>query len=385
MHPNPQRWRLAPALALGASLAACSHPAHPSWDPRSAASYLDAREAWWSSWEPAARDQGTFCVSCHTALPYALARPALDATDATAAAAQRQLLKNVSRRVQLWTVVKPYYSNQGPASRGTEAVLNALILSSEDARHGHLGSTTRAALEEMWALQETSGANAGAWPWIQFNNEPWEAYDSAYYGAVLAALAVCTATESYRSSAAIQEPLARLRAYLVRAYATQSPLNRIMLLWASTRLSGLLDCERRDALLDEIWSDQRADGGWSTGALVGAWRPKDGSALVTQSDAFATGLILLALRDAGIPSDPRLERARHWLISQQSALSGRWDAASLNRHRNRLFDKAAKFMDDAATAFAVLALTPSSGAALVPGCELRQTFESGNDAFRRFM
>ena len=29
------------------------------------------------AWPNAARDRGTFCVSCHTAVPYALARPAL--------------------------------------------------------------------------------------------------------------------------------------------------------------------------------------------------------------------------------------------------------------------------------------------------------------------
>jgi squalene-hopene/tetraprenyl-beta-curcumene cyclase len=385
MRPNSRLWWLAPALGFGATLTACSDQAHASWDAQRAASYLDAREAWWAGWKPTARDQGTFCVSCHTALPYALARPALGAAGAPAAAAQRQLLENVSRRVVLWSLVHPYYPNQARASRATEAVLNALILSSEDARHGHLGPTTRAALEAMWALQETSGPNTGAWPWIQFSNEPWEAYDSAYYGAVLAALAVGTAPESYRDSAAIREPLSRLRGYLIAAYPTQSPLNRIMLLWASTRLPGLIDCERRGELLREIWSAQRADGGWSTGALVGAWRPKDGSTLTIQSDGFATGLILLALRDAAVPAEPRLERARTWLIAQQSASSGRWDATSLNRHRNWLFDRAAPFMDDAATAFAVLALTPSQGAQLVPGCEQRQTFESGNDALRRFM
>ena len=47
------------------------------WNPKAAAAYLDQRQDWWQKWPPAARDRGTFCVSCHTAATYALARPAL--------------------------------------------------------------------------------------------------------------------------------------------------------------------------------------------------------------------------------------------------------------------------------------------------------------------
>ena len=364
-----QLWRLTGALALGATLWGCAQRAPETWNPRHAASYLDAREAWWSSWKRAQRDEGTFCISCHTALPYALARPALSPAAASMSASQRRLLENVTRRVTLWSVVRPYYPNQATASRATEAVLNALILASADARQGHLSATTRSALQQMWSLQNISGASAGAWPWIEFNNEPWEAYDSAYYGAVLAALAVGTAPEGYRASAAIQAPLAALRGYLIRTYPAQSTLNHIMLLWASTRLPGLLDCDRRGALIAQIWKSQRADGGWSTGTLVGTWQPHDGWSLVTRSDGFATGLILLALRDTGWPQELHSERARAWLAGQQGLWSGAWRAASLNRDRSRLFDQAARFMDDAATAFAVLALTPSGEPVIASGCK----------------
>jgi hypothetical protein len=48
-----------------------------SWDQKAAAAYLDQRAAWWMEWPKAARDHETFCVSCHTAVPYALSRPAL--------------------------------------------------------------------------------------------------------------------------------------------------------------------------------------------------------------------------------------------------------------------------------------------------------------------
>ena len=67
-------------LASGAVMVACSPPASQistTWNPKAAAAYLDYREGWWAEWTGSTRDHGTFCVSCHTALPYALSRPAL--------------------------------------------------------------------------------------------------------------------------------------------------------------------------------------------------------------------------------------------------------------------------------------------------------------------
>jgi squalene-hopene/tetraprenyl-beta-curcumene cyclase len=48
-----------------------------NWSGPAAAAYLDGRLSWWMSWPQAARDHETFCVSCHTVLPYAMVRPAL--------------------------------------------------------------------------------------------------------------------------------------------------------------------------------------------------------------------------------------------------------------------------------------------------------------------
>src|SRR5580692_5880058 len=106
-----------------------------SWNPRAAAAYLDQRESWWMAWPPAARDHGTFCVSCHTAAPYALARPALRAALGEKAPSdnEQRLLENVTKRVRLWKEISPSYTESSGAnktlqSRGTESVLNALIL-----------------------------------------------------------------------------------------------------------------------------------------------------------------------------------------------------------------------------------------------------------------
>src|SRR6202795_439882 len=197
-----------------------------SWDQKAAAAYLDQRAAWWMEWPKAARDHETFCVSCHTAVPYAMSRPALRAALAEQgpSANERKLLDNVRKRVRLWSEVAPFYTDadrgvyKSVESRGTESVLNALILASHDrsnaatadasevagsdtrqgAERGHLSGDTRAAFENMWAEQQTTGEKKGAWLWLRFKNEPWEADDSDYYGAALAAIAVGTAPEDYR-------------------------------------------------------------------------------------------------------------------------------------------------------------------------------------------
>ena len=46
------------------------------WNPKLAEQYLDSRQKEWVAW-PHALESGVACVSCHTGLPYLVARPAL--------------------------------------------------------------------------------------------------------------------------------------------------------------------------------------------------------------------------------------------------------------------------------------------------------------------
>src|SRR5437899_4195876 len=128
---------------VAASLAACSRPEAKTgehWNSSAAAAYLDRRADWWMGWQPAARDHDTSCISCHTTLPYALARPGLRVP--SAGANERRVLENVVRRVRLWNEIGPYYKDRDAdprksvESRGTESVLNALILAQPDAPGG---------------------------------------------------------------------------------------------------------------------------------------------------------------------------------------------------------------------------------------------------------
>src|ERR1700730_8002212 len=193
-----------------------------TWNSKGAAAYLDQRSSWWITWPQAARDHDTFCIPSHTALPYALGRPALRAAlgEQGPSANERQLLDNVKKRVRLWAEVLPFYSdekNGAPKTaeaRGTEVVLNALILASYDGRDGKLSDDARQALDNMWALQLKTGEKKGAWTWLHLHNEPWEADASQFWGATLGALAAGNAPKDYRSKPAVQDNVKLLAEYL---------------------------------------------------------------------------------------------------------------------------------------------------------------------------
>jgi squalene-hopene/tetraprenyl-beta-curcumene cyclase len=338
-----------------------------SWDQKAAAAYLDGRAGWWMAWPKAARDHETFCVSCHTAVPYAISRPALRKalSEEAPSANERRLLENVTKRVRLWKEVAPFYSDADRGmyktveSRGTESVLNALILASNDAQHGQLSNGARMALENMWAEQQTAGNKKGAWSWLRFANEPWEADDSDFYGATLAAVAAGTAPGDYLATPEIQNNLKMLREYLNRESASQTTINRVVLSWASAKLPGLLEPQQQKAIIAEVLGKQQPDGGWSLSSLVGGWKRNDGTAQEAKSDGYATGLIVYALQQAGVPRDNLQEKlALAWLAANQNKTEGFWLAYSLNKNEaHHLTPGTALFMNDAATAYAVLALS----------------------------
>lgn len=343
-------------FAAGAATAA--------WDAKAAATYLDGREAWWLKWPVSQRDHATACVSCHTALPYALGRRALREPlhEQTSSPVETAMLASVVKRVTLWAEVDPFYKDaeMGPnktiESRGTESVLNTLVLANHDAESGKLSDITQTAFKQMWAQQLTSGATPGAWMWLQFHNAPWEGRESQYLGATLAALATGIAPEEYRSSPEIQPNLKHLSEYLAGNYQDQPLLNRTLLLLAAARLPQLLTPEQRASLKDEIYGLQRADGGWSLPSL-GKWEERhDKTPFEDRSDGYATGLTALALEQNGVArTEPHLEKGLAWLEQNQDPDQGRWRSYSLNKNRDLNTD-VGKFMSDAATAFAVMAL-----------------------------
>jgi len=331
-------------------------------------------------WPVAARDHETFCVSCHTVLPYAMARPALRVAlaEETPSFVERKLLDNVTKRVRMWQDVEPFYPDAkrgGPSwvgarvsellglagarktaeSRGTESILNALILAGYDVPTGKLSPNVRLAFHNMWEQQLKTGEAKGAWSWLQFHNAPFEG-DSQYYGAALAAIAVGTAPGNYRYAPEIQDNMKLLGEYLVRERESQILINRVILLWASTKVPGLLTPSQQKATIEEALSKQQADGGFSLSSFVGAWKRRDNTPLETKSDGYATGVVTYVLQQAGVTHDqPQVNRGLAWLMLNQDKTEGRWLAYSLNKKRD-LSSDIGHFMSDAATAYAVLAL-----------------------------
>ena len=327
-----------------------------SWNPKTAGAYLDQREAWWITWPTAARDHGSFCISCHTALPYTLSRAALRPAlgETRPSANEQKILADVANRVRLWDQVEPFYPDatrgvpKTAESRGTEAILNATILVTYDP--GFANADTRKAFDNLWKLQQASGA----WNWLNFHNAPWEADDSQYFGSSVAAIAIGSTPRDYRSTEPVKQDMEKLRGYLQKGWPKESIINRVMTLWASAKWAGLLDREQQDALAAELKSKQQQDGGWSASSLVGDFKRHDGTPQETKSDGYATGLVTYVLEL--VKRDPQTAaKGRAWLLGHQTA-EGFWPAYSLNKKRDPTSD-AGRFMSDAATAYAVLALS----------------------------
>lgn len=291
-----------------------------------AAEYLDGVGVGWT------RDRK--CITCHTNLPYLLARPRLPGD-----AGWKEVRKFLETDVASWTA--------GGKPRGpTYVVATALGLAATDAQTGgKLTPATRDALTRMWQDQRPDGA----WNWLKCDWPPLEHDD--YYGATLGALAAGLAPEGYAKSDAAKAGLTKLRGYLAKTAAPDLH-HRAMLLWASTTLDGLLAADQQKGIVAELKAAQRADGGWCLPSL-GAYKRRDEMKTpndpAAPSDGYATGLAVYVLRQAGVPvADPAVARGVAWLRSHQRA-SGRWYTRSLSTDR-------AHYITNAGSAFAVLAL-----------------------------
>lgn len=368
------------SLSVGAA-APGDDPA-AGWDQAAAARYLDARmDVWWQKAKPLESGETTTkCLSCHTAIPYALARPALRKAMGvtTATAHETTILETVRTRMAHLDDQQPFYDHTDDKkieSRGVEAVLSAFVLTSHDAGAGTTtpDAHTQKAIARLWQVQRADGA----WDWLNFGLEPYETADAVFHGATVAAMAAGSPLGAAASrSADGAAGLARLRGYLTANLASQRLFNRAWALLASSRLTGVLSTAERDAIVRELASKQRADGGWSL-ADLGEWRwsktdapyaspGTTDAALIGASDAYATGLVVYALKQAGLGTRPAVLKGLTWLRAAQQAERANdaawapWRAHSLNFDREHGGDKGEPwrrmFMSDLATAFAVLAL-----------------------------
>jgi squalene-hopene/tetraprenyl-beta-curcumene cyclase len=198
----------------------------------------------------------------------------------------------------------------------------------------------------MWALQIKAADMNGAWAWLQFHNAPFEG-DSQFYGNTLAAIAIGSAPDNYQSEPAVQNGIKLLRGWLGKNMDAQTPLDRVTLLWASAKLRDLLTPEQQAKIVAETVAKQQEDGGFSMASMIPGWKRHDNTPIDPASDGYAEG-------------QAPLRRALAWLNKNQIEPDGRWPAVSMNNNRPVLSDTGL-FMSDAATAYAVLALTNAPG------------------------
>jgi squalene-hopene/tetraprenyl-beta-curcumene cyclase len=358
-------------------------PTHAAdaWNAASAAKYLDARmDMWWSNAKVLKTGGGEErCLSCHTAVPYVLARPKLRRIlgENAATSHEARIVDTARARVASLGSQQPYYDNNEDKkleSRGVEAVLNAFVLASNEAEMKELNphSGTVAAMARLWDVQRADGA----WDWLNFGLEPYEAPDAVFHGATLAAIAAgspggATASRTPAGAAGVD----RLRGYLKANVNSQRLFNKAWALIAASRFT-FLTPEERAAIVGELQAAQRADGGWSMNDL-GTWRwnktdapfaapGSTDSALLSSADGYATGLAVYALRQSVARGTPAITRGQRWLREHQAQeIAGDgswapWRAHSLNYDREHGGPKGEAwrrmFMSDLATAFAVLAL-----------------------------
>jgi hypothetical protein len=354
-------WRTTPVFSIEAKGAA-EASAPKAWSEPAAAKYLDEREVWWQSWPRAQKDHGTVCISCHTTVPYAMARPALRPAmhESGAAGPEKVLLDSVERRVDRWGVMVPFYSDaedgagKTAESHSTEAVMNAVILTGHDGREGEMRPVTRTALDEAWALQLQTGEDAGGWIWQDFHLSPWESHESSYQGAAMLMLNLGAAPDIFARTPEDKRHLELLEGYLKKHYAAQPMLNQVYVYWAAADSPALLSGSERAGLLAKLLALQQPDGGWRLSSLDMRKR-LDKTAQPSVSDGLATALVALALEaNAAGRKDASLAWGLAWLEKNQGK-DGRWQAYSLNKERDPE-SNIGKFMSDAATGYAVLAL-----------------------------
>jgi squalene-hopene/tetraprenyl-beta-curcumene cyclase len=344
----------------------------PDWRPAEAGRYLDEREKTWFGFSSARRGQGTeqtSCVSCHTVMPYVLARPVLRklAGALMPTEQEKKLLTQTRKRVENWQnldnarfgLLYDFNEQKKKEAWGTEAVLNAVICAFDDHYQGRSGPSdvTKQAFANLWKAQIQTGDRKGTWDWLDFGLEPWESKGARYHGAALAAIAVGTAPGYYTSEADadVSAKVKLLRDYLKDGLRTHNLFNRTLCLWVSAKLDGVLTRDDQREIIGQLLDEQRSDGGWNLASL-GPFVRRDGTTQDGTSDGYATGLVLHVVQLAGLPKDnARLARGLAWLKSNQAA-TGEWRGISVNKKRNPA-SHVGKFMSDAATAYAVLALS----------------------------
>lgn len=331
LDPNPVHWDVYEKLWVpGIAPALADEPIRGEWDASLATTFLDDVSTKWV--------RHNHCGTCHTSVPYLMTME-LDANGAHAAAVaevREAVIRNATSHLdqpdQFTNFLVP------PA---------ASALAIQDARSGAPADPRVVRLfESMWQLQSSDGS------WLYPKQDgflPFLERDRTYV-AMLVALAAGYDPAEVAGSHLSSPALKRLRHYL-QVHKPYSVHHQAVLLWASVRTSGLLTSSEQSLYQNRLLALQRPDGGWTLPSL-GSWTRHDGSFNdpTGPSDGYATGLAAVVLCERGLAQSPAVARALAWLERNQR-VSGRWYTRSLYSDRFK------GYLSNAATAYAVMALT----------------------------
>ncbi len=305
-------------------------PVRKTFSAKQAARYLDNASLNWQ--------KNRKCATCHTNMPYLMARPAL--------AGAMKDSGEVRDFFEAYYLARWEQGKKTPQKPYRPVVVGAALAFNDAQTTGTLSDTTRKTLDLMWTTQ---GKN-GAWNWAKCGWAPMEIDD--HYGVTLAALAAGIAPDNYAETAVARAGLEKVRKYLGNQPAP-SLHHRIMIAWASLRIGNLMEKQEREEVLQEMLSKQLVNGGWATPAFLADWKafkrkdrkPHDPHT----ADAYGTGLALVVAREMGMSAkDLRLQKGVAWLKSNQRE-SGKWFTRSPTKDSKNYFT-------NIGCAFAVLGL-----------------------------
>ena len=282
--------------------------------------HLDRGASLWS--------QQKKCFSCHTHGIYTLARLAAVSS-----------WGEPPSDLRAFVVSQANETGEGRAENFSAPVRMAYIaraLAAWDSRFSEETSPeTDAALRQLLDLQSGNGRIGDKNRFPPINS-------STYHGTIAAAMAVADAPNwlSRLDDQKLRTKVDKLFTYL-RQMPPKNDHQRLLLLWASTRVPELIEPDERQRLIEMICGHQRSDGGWSVcsfSSVADLGGGKRAAVLETdeeyqnpKSDGYQTGLAIVVLRDAGLPAtDSRIEAGVRWLLSNQRE-SGRLWTRSLNR------------------------------------------------------
>ena len=310
------------AEGIEVAAASADEPLRTSFSLKAAVDYLEKGSLAWSR----SRD----CISCHTNGTYLQMRPQLTPLLGAPTAEMREFFVE-----QLEQLAKTDREVLKKKFTPTQVAYVATGLAEWDAHVvGKLSAETTMALDLMLSLQSDDGSwsNTDCWPPFESSN---------YQGATVAAMALATAP-GYLEKLKQDERMGqveKLKKYL-RETTPPHDYGRLLLLWTSTRVDGLIHKKQQQEIIKMIFSHQQADGGWSMRSFSTpeAWGGGNRADKLRDelefkdppSDGHQTGLAVIVLRDAGIAAeDPRIQKGVGWIQANQRE-SGRWWTRSLN-------------------------------------------------------